>query len=321
MILQTIAGLLLAGIFFMAVPALILIERRHFCGTFRRAEIKTNWLADYRQFLETIWQARRTNSADPALIVQIFNLTTAALTVALWLVLPFQLKTTIVGIGWTYLVIAVLILNIIDRIVTGSYANRPLPFFGILKNGLILISSIIPVLFAILITSYATEARNLLDLSRIQQDHWLGFIPHWNIFRSPFLTLTGLSFFLNLVVIMRIGDGSFQPFELQDESEIYSGLQKSFGNFLPFNRQAILFTLAALMVFLFLGGFTDNTQIAPIAGELWFLSKTILIFLVGLWFKYRLPSMTLNQVLILNLKIQVPMLTLIYLGLMIGRWF
>jgi len=87
----------------------------------------------------------------------------------------------------------------------------------------------------------------------------------------------------------------------------------------------MLFTLTTLAIFLFFGGWQtplepEGQNLASLAGGLIFFVKTILIFSACLAIKYHLPILTNWQIIKINLRIQIPVLTLIWLGLLIIRW-
>jgi len=320
-------GLLLATLIGLLIPALIILEDCRFSGSFRQPVKGTKPLLAYRLFLKSLRIGLSRSAGAFPLSAQIINLAETALLLGLWLVLPYQMQVSETsGLLWLYLIALVVPVNAIIFIITASRMERDIDRAGALKNGMMVLSCYIPIIFSILIISIVSPDENLVALSHSQHGFWLGIIPRWNIFRSPFLFLAGGLFCANLIILLRINDGGFKPLEFQHLSEIYRGRRMVFGNVLRFNRQALYFSLAAMWVFMFMGGWQSplnyiNHHFASVVGGLWFVCKTVIIFMTCITLKSRLPTLIVKQVLGFNFIIQVPVLTLIWLSIMAGRWF
>ncbi|HPC36072.1 MAG TPA: NADH-quinone oxidoreductase subunit H [Candidatus Marinimicrobia bacterium] len=317
-------GLFWVVIFAFLIPALVIIEQRYFSSNFRVSDKKTKPMRLYRQYWGKFWSILWGENLPLNLAVFVW-IETAYLT-ALWLVLPYQMQIQGNQTLWLFLAVITLPLNIINSIITGEQVKSEVAKAGIFKNGISLLSGFIPLLLSILILITVNRYSGFAEISIQQGGFWLGFIPCWNIFRSPLFFLVAISFLVNLTTLMRLSDGDFKPLEFEESAEIYGGWHPSFGNLLQFNRSAMFFTLAALAVFLFFGGWqtsldADEQHLASLFGGLIFIIKTILIFIVCLVVKYRLPILTNRQIININLKIQLPVLTLLWLGLVMNRWF
>lgn len=320
-------GLLLVTLIGLLIPFLLILEERHFTGSFRQPGLKTKPLQAYRQFFKSFHLMLYRSGDTFPLSVQIINLAETALFLGLWLVLPYQMQfKEASGLLWIYLIVLIVPVNAIIFIITASRAERVIDRAGALKNGMMILSSYLPVIFSVLIISIFNHNEDLVALSQNQSGFWLGIAPRWNIFRSPVLFLAGGLCYANLIILLRITDGGFKPLEFQQLSEMYGGRRVIFGNGLRFNRQALYFSLAAMLVFMFLGGWQSpfnyiNHHFASVIGGLWFICKTVIIFMTCIALKSRLPILSVRQVLGFNFKIQVPVLTLIWLSIMVGRWF
>ena len=323
--LNILYGLFWMVTFIAIVPTLIVLEQRYFSDRFHIPGQETHLIRSYRQFFTTSRSNLWGDWLSLPFSIQIFNLVETAFLLALWLILPYQMQILDDFPVWLLLVIVAFLFNIINSISAAEDLDTEIGTAGILKNGISLLSSFIPVLITVLIVISSDRYENFADLSLKQGGFWLGFIPRWNIFRSPFHFLTAISYIVNLVILMRMNDKGFQPFEFQEPSEIYNGRHAKFGSFLQFNRTALLFTLSALMVFLFLGGWPQASdweirRLASLPGGVWFLCKSILVFGMCSIIKYRLPLLGVRQILNFNLKIQVPVLILVWLGALVVRW-
>jgi len=308
------------------IPLLIVIEQRYFSRATRELASKPNLIQSYRQYIVISWSTLWDDGLILPASVQILNLFETAYLTGLWLILPYQMQIQENNlIVWLWLSAAALLINVIGAIINTEYLNSEIALAGFFKNGLSQVSCFLPIILSVMIVVSFNHYENFTELSLQQSGLWLGFIPRWNIFRSPFLFLTATGYLANLIILMRINTGDFQPFEFQELSEIYSSQHKTFGNFMQFNRVWILFTLSALMVFLFLGGWQSPSgsevhRLASFPDGIRFLGKSIIVFSIAMKIKHHLPLPSVRQIFNFNLKIQVPALLLIWLSSLIGRW-
>jgi NADH:ubiquinone oxidoreductase subunit H len=193
-----------------------------------------------------------------------------------------------------------------------------------MKNSLMLLSNYLILVFIVLIIFTNDNSSNPLGLNLNQSGFQLGSIPIWNFFRSPLLLISGAIYIINLSVMMRTSDGSFKPFEFQPLAELYSDRGPEFCRILSFNRMAVFFSMAVIFTRLFLGDLYAGAH--PINGnsslwpDLWFLGKSAIIIMVCLVLKARLPLISLSQILHFNLKIQIPVLTIVWWLVLFSRW-
>ncbi len=320
-----IYGLFWVVIFVVIIPALSIIEQRYFTGHFRLTEKKAKPIPSYLQYWSKFWSSLRGEKLLLSMTTQVFLWIETGYLMALWLVLPYQMQIQGNQTLWLFLAIITLPLNIINSIIASEEVKSEIGQAGIFKNGISLLSGFAPLLLSILIPITINRYTSFWEISSQQSGYRLGFIPNWTIFSSPLFLLIGIIFLINLTMLMRLSDGSYKPLEYEEPAEIYSGRHESFGILPQFNRSAMLFTLTTLAIFLFFGGWQtplepEGQNLASLAGGLIFFVKTILIFSACLAIKYHLPILTNWQIIKINLRIQIPVLTLIWLGLLIIRW-
>lgn len=83
-----------------------------------------------------------------------------------------------------------------------------------------------------------------------------------------------------------------------------------------------MFVASALVVVLFLGGFSGliPIPIVPdvIAGPIWFLVKTLFLVFVMMWIRWTLPRLRVDQLMSMSWKYLIP-ISLVNLAV-IGLW-
>src|SRR5207248_1289502 len=142
---------------------------------------------------------------------------------------------------------------------------------------------------------------------------------YWYVFLQP------IGFIL--FFICGVAETNRAPFDLPEaESELVSGYHTEYSGFrfsLFFLAEyANMFVASALVVVLFLGGFTGLLPIpfVPdfIAGPFWFLIKTLFLVFVMMWIRWTLPRLRVDQLMSMCWKYLIP-ISLVNLAA-IGLW-
>jgi NADH-quinone oxidoreductase subunit H len=150
-----------------------------------------------------------------------------------------------------------------------------------------------------------------------------GGVWNWFLWRCfPFSFIAA-----GLLFVGALAETNRTPFDLAEaESELVSGYHTEYSGFrfsLFFLAEyANMFVASALVVVLFLGGFTGLIPIpfVPdfIAGPFWFLTKTLFLVFVMMWIRWTLPRLRVDQLMSMCWKYLIP-ISLVNLAV-IGLW-
>jgi NADH-quinone oxidoreductase subunit H len=266
-----------------------------------------------------------------------------------FVVLPFSqvLIVSDLNIGILY-VYGLSTITVIAIIVAGWASNNKWSLYGAVRSAAQLVSYEVPVGLSLLAGVVMAGSLSTVDISMQQS----GGIWHWFVWRCfPF------SFFAALMLyIGGLAETNRTPFDLAEaESELVSGYHTEYSGFrfsLFFLAEYTnMFIASALVVILFLGGFTGlGPHIIPafiiamspdflaagfiwinealallfsyvpdvLAGPFWFFSKTLFLVFVMMWIRWTLPRLRVDQLMSTCWKYLIP-LALVNLGI-IGLW-
>ena len=237
-----------------------------------------------------------------------------------FIVLPFSQHIIVadldIGILYIY---GLSTITVIAIIVAGWASNNKWSLLGAVRSAAQLVSYEIPVGLSLLAGVIMAGSLSTVEISMLQS----GGVWNWFIWRcGPFSIIAAL-----LLYIGALAETNRTPFDLAEaESELVSGYHTEYSGFrfsLFFLAEYTnMFIASALVVILFLGGFTGLVPIPfvpdVLAGPFWFLTKTLFLVFVMMWIRWTLPRLRVDQLMTTCWKYLIP-IALVNLGI-IGLW-
>ncbi len=237
-----------------------------------------------------------------------------------FVVLPFSQYIIVadleIGILYVY---GISTISVIGIIVAGWASNNKWSLLGAMRSAAQLVSYEIPVGLALLAGIIMAGSMSTVEIS-LQQS---GGIWNWFIWRCfPFSFIAAI-----MLYIGGLAETNRTPFDISEaDSELVAGYHTEYSGFrfsLFFLAEYTnMFIASALVVILFLGGFTGLVPIPFVpdwlAGPFWFLSKCLLLVFVMMWVRWTLPRLRVDQLMSTCWKYLIP-LALVNLAC-IGLW-
>ena len=212
----------------------------------------------------------------------------------IWVTIPSSPTLVLrdLELGLLY-VIAFSVVSIVGLIMAGWGSANKYGVLGGLRSVAQLISYEIPIIAVALTVALLAGSLNLVDIVEMQSP-------------IPFAVLQPLGLFLFLMAgLAEVGRTPFDIYHA--ESEIMGGpfVEYSGAHWAIFYLAEYIntFLLAALIVVLFLGGWS-GPLLPPIV---WFLLKTYAIVLLFFWFRGTFPRLRIDQLMSLAWKVLVPL--------------
>ena len=227
-------------------------------------------------------------------------------------VLPFDhhLQVTDLDAGVLF-VIAASGLGIFGVLLAGWASNNKYSLLGGIRAGAQMISFEISLALIMLLIVLLSGTASLRDIVLSQQ----GTIFDWWLFKFPVFGVVSFIMFL----ISSTAELNRGPFDIVEaESELtggftteYSGISFAMFFFAEFIN---MFVSAALATTFFLGGFlAPQLGIGPIdlllnqvPGFIWFFIKSYGVILIYMWFRWTFPRLRIDQIMILEWKVLLP---------------
>jgi NADH-quinone oxidoreductase subunit H len=237
-----------------------------------------------------------------------------------FIVLPFSQHIIVadLNIGVLY-VYGLSTITVIAIIIAGWASNNKWSLLGAVRSAAQLVSYEIPVGLSILAGIVMAGSLSTVEISMQQS----GGLWNWYIWRcGPFSVIAAI-----LLYVGALAETNRTPFDLAEaESELVSGYHTEYSGFrcsLFFLAEYTnMFIASALVVILFLGGYTGLVPISfvpdVLAGPFWFLLKTLLLVFVMMWIRWTLPRLRVDQLMTTCWKYLIP-IALVNLGI-IGLW-
>jgi NADH-quinone oxidoreductase subunit H len=217
-----------------------------------------------------------------------------------------------------FLVLAILSLEVIGIILAGYSSGSKWALFGAMREAAQMVSYEIPLALSALIPVVVVGSLDFADLVAFQQG------PFWNwlFFRDPFTCLSFFVFFTAATASVKRA-----PFDLAEaESELVAGFHTEYSglrwSFFFLAEYASMFTVSALAVLLYFGGWSTGLNLEPISvagsgftvegyllnliGCVVFIVKACVLVTVQMWVRWTLPRLRIDQVMTTCLKYLVP---------------
>jgi NADH-quinone oxidoreductase subunit H len=252
-----------------------------------------------------------------------------------YVVIPFGEGMTArsLNVGAIYIT-AISSVGLIGIVVAGWASNNKWSLLGAFRGASQLIAYEVPMILALAAPVLVTGT---LDLDKIVTSQAGGFW-HWNLFTGmPMLPLAFL-----IMLIAGLAEINVTPFDIMEaESELVAGFNTEYSGMkfaLFFLAEfAASFTLAAIIVTLFLGGYEPPLHIlgAQVTGKLagvipwftlislgWFLFKCWVVVLGIMWIRSTLPRVRVDQLMNLSWKALIPagLANLLATGAYVAFW-
>jgi NADH-quinone oxidoreductase subunit H len=215
-------------------------------------------------------------------------------------------------------------LVVIGILMAGWASNNKWSLFGGVRSAAQMISYEIPTALAVIIVVMITGSLNLQDVTKFQD----GGIGNWIVFGGPLpwmqklmlMPFTLVTFFI--LFVASIAEVNRTPFDLPEaESELVQGFNTEYSGmrFAMFylSEYANLFTVSAVVVSLFLGGWSSpfsTFMSGPVWGIFWFVAKAYVFILMQIWIRWTLPRLRVDQLMFVSWKVLTPWLFVCILG-------
>lgn len=246
-----------------------------------------------------------------------------------YVVVPFGSGLTphSLNIGVVYIT-AISSVGLIGIVVAGWASNNKWSLMGAYRGASQLIAYEVPMILAI---SIPVLLAGSLDFDTIVSQQ-AGGIWHWNILRAwPMVPVAFL-----MLITAGLAEINVTPFDIMEaESELVAGFNTEYSGMkfaLFFLAEfAAAFTLSAIIVTLFLGGYQPPlhflggqlTGIALSAVSLfWFLAKCWVLVIFIMWVRSTLPRVRMDQLMNLSWKALIPvgLANLLATGAYVALW-
>jgi len=203
-----------------------------------------------------------------------------------------------INVGVLY-ILAMASLGVYGIVLAGWASNSKYSLLGGLRSSAQMISYELAAGLCLVVVFLSAES---LSLQKIVADQ-AGFGGlAWNLFKSPFLFVTGIIFF-----ICSIAEINRTPFDLPEaETELVSGFCTEYSSMkyamFFMAEYANMVTVCAVTTTLFLGGW--NGPVLP--GWLWFIIKVYALIAVCMWIRATYPRYRYDQLMRLGWKVFLP---------------
>ncbi len=257
-------------------------------------------------------------SADK-LVFALAPIVVFATALATYVILPFGpgLIVKNLNIGVLYY-ISISSLTVVGIIMAGWSSNNKYSVLGAMRSAAQAVSYEVPLVVSVLGVIMIVGSLNMNAIVEYQAGRVWGFFPgKWMIFGG----LQTFAFILYFTAAL--AECNRLPFDIPEaESELVAGFHVEYSGirfsmfFLA--EYANMFTVSAIAVTMFLGGWTGpgvhaltpllGAELAgKIVGLFWFLTKTYFLIFVMMWLRWTLARLRVDQLMHLGWKVLLPM--------------
>jgi NADH-quinone oxidoreductase subunit H len=288
----------------------------------RVAYMRTGWHGALQPFADMLKLLQKEDIIPDAADRTLFRLApfiTFMGTYAAYAVLPFSsiYIGSDINLG-AFFLIAVGSLTVAGILMAGWSSNNKWSLLGGIRSAAQIISYEIPTALAVIIGVMITGSLNLQEVTAYQD----GGIGNWVVFGGPLpwgQKLVLLPFTLVAFIIMfiaSVAEVNRTPFDLPEaESELVQGFNTEYSGmrFAIFYlaEYANLFTVSALVVSFFLGGWSSpfsGFMNGPVWGIFWFIIKSLFLVFMQIWLRWTLPRLRVDQLMYVSWKVLTPWL-------------
>lgn len=245
---------------------------------------------------------------------------------------PSQLATGAssgLSIGVLYLS-AISSIGVIGIIVAGWASNNKWSLLGAFRGASQLIAYEVPIILAMVVPVLISGSLDLTQIVAGQE----GNFWNWNLFHMSAWPMIPVAFLM--LLIASLAEINVTPFDIMEaESELVAGFNTEYSGMkfaLFFLAEfAAAFTVSAIIVTLFLGGYHPPLDI--LGGQLkgialsavsliWFLAKCWLLVVFIMWVRSTLPRVRVDQLMNLAWKVLIPvgLANLLLVGAYVRFW-
>ncbi len=216
---------------------------------------------------------------------------------------------SMIDVGVFYIVAITSLLSV-SIIMAGWASNNKWSLLGAMRTAAQTVSYEIPTVVTILSVIIVTGTLNLMEVTELQSGNaFLGFLPSWLIFHSPFMVIAFVLFF-----IATLAEAHRVPFDLpESESELVGGYQTEYSGMrwglFMLTEYADMLLLSLLGAALFFGGWNSpfgSFMDGPLWGAFWMLLKGMILVFVMMWLRWTLPRLRVDQLMNLCWKYLIP---------------
>ena len=213
-----------------------------------------------------------------------------------------------VGIFYIIAITSILSLSII---MAGWASNNKWSLLGAMRTAAQTVSYEVPVIATILSVITVTGTLNLMEVTELQSGNaFLGFLPNWMIFHSPFMVIAFVLFFIAM-----LAEAHRVPFDLpESESELVGGYQTEYSGMrwgiFMLTEYADMLLLSLVAATLFFGGWNSpfgSFIDGPVWGAFWMLLKGMIFVFIMMWLRWTLPRLRVDQLMNLCWKYLIPL--------------
>ena len=230
----------------------------------------------------------------------------------IWVTIPFARDLVLQNLDMgLFYIVALSVLSVIGLVMAGWGSGNKYATLGGLRAAAQLVSYEIPLIMAILGVAMLVQSLRLTDVidgNVITIAGELRNLPSQHVVPFAFVQPLGLFIFF----IAGLAEIGRTPFDIHHaESEVIGGpfVEYSGMHWAVFFLSEYMntFTVAALTVFLFFGGWSWPEMPYSALAVLWFLVKTYLVILVIFWIRGTYPRLRIDQLMSFGWKLLVPL--------------
>lgn len=266
------------------------------------------WLQPLADVLKLILKEDITPKNADKLIYNLAPFVVLMAATLLYAIIPFSEKIIISDISVGILTfIAISSLSIMGAFMAGWASNSKYPLISAIRGGAQIVSYEIPLLFSIIVPCALAGSLNAKEIVKAQK---IWFILYPVVGQISFI----------IFLLSGLAEENRTPFDIPEaESELVAGFTVEYSSmkFALFYaaEYAHILALSALGTILFLGGWKGPFLPPP----LWFLIKSLFLFLILLWIRWSYLRVRIDQLLQFSWKFLFPVsvINLLLTGLII----
>ena len=307
-------GIVLSVIFFghMAVLALFLVWAERKVSARMQSRLGPMEVGGFQGWAQTIADAIKLltkedivpKGVEPFLFAFAPFLIIAS-TLCCYVAIPFapQWIVSDFNIGILY-ILAISSLVVIAILMAGWAPGNKYSLLGGMRSAAQIVSYEAPVAISILASIITVNSMSMVDITQYQSGH----IGKWLIFRSPFLFISFIIYF-----IASLAEVNRTPFDLPEaESEIVAGYHTEYSGmrfaFFFLSEYSNMFVVSAIGTTVFLGGWNGILpgNFPGLPGVVWFMLKAMTLIFLQMWLRWTLPRIRVDQLMYLGWQVLLP---------------